>query len=110
MASGFKGSSVFIRTLTLSGAATGAELVFEVLFLDSEGVTHGVMKHRVDPTSESEIGAAAQELLSAVTRWAERTHFSSASRSASREGTAHGIAEAMSGAVGDAAVFGQDDS
>jgi hypothetical protein len=110
MASGFKGSSVFIRTMTLSGAALGAELNFEVLFQDADGVTHGVMKHRIDPTAEAEIGAAAQELLSALTRWTERTHFSSASRSSAKEGTSRGIAEAMSGAVGDPAVFGQDDS
>jgi hypothetical protein len=109
MASGFKGSSVFIRTLTLSGASLGAELTFEVLFQDADGATHGVMKHRIDPTAESEIGPAAQELLTAVTRWAERTHFSSATR-ASKEKVASGIAEAMSGAVGDPAVFGQDDS
>ncbi len=109
MASGFKGSGVFIRTLTLSGASVGAELVFEVLFQDPDGVTHGVMKHRIDPTADSEVGPAAQSLLTALTRWAERAHFSSATRS-SREGTAHGIAEAMSGAVGDPAVFGQDDS
>lgn len=109
MASGFKGTGVYIRTLTLSGSTLGAELVFEVLFQDPDGVTHGVMKHRIPDLSDSEIGPAAQNLLTALTRWAERAHFSSATRS-SREGTAHGIAEAMSGAVGDPAVFGQDDS
>ena len=109
MPSGFRGTNVLLRNVTLSGSSTGASISFEVSFQDSEGVTHGVMSHRIDPGEDSEVAAAAQSLLSAITRWTERAHYSSASR-APKEGAARGIAEAIAGTVEESSVFGQDDS
>jgi len=93
MNSGYKGSRVGITKTTIENTT----LVYEVQFVDEDGVVHGIMRHGVPLDNESEISIKTNELLDVLRKRAEAFHFASPASGVlpSAIGGPRGIAESL---------------
>lgn len=69
---GFKGTRVGVSKVEI-GTST---LTYEILFVDQDGVTHGMMRHSIPLDGESAISKKAEELSTLLIDRAARIHFS----------------------------------
>lgn len=97
MHSGFRGSRLGISEVILREG----HIVYEVQYIDEDGVVHGTMRHTHPYDNESELGAKADELITTLLDMAAKMHFASPSGrpSALTGGVSGGIAEALGAAA-----------
>jgi hypothetical protein len=100
MHSGFKGTRIGLSSLSMADN----RIDFEIMFIDSEGVVHGRMRHTRMLGSESDINTKADALITALLNEVAAMHYTSpasniaASDLASGGGGAVGLAEALGAA------------
>lgn len=101
MHSGFKGVRLGITELLLKDQ----RIDYEVIFVDSEGIVHGRMRHSYSLITDSDINTKADALVTALLHETAKIHFTSPSGTTSDLGVggggSSGIAEAL-GAAGKA--------
>ncbi len=90
----FRGTEIAIAQIEIVGkGGGGADVRFKINYVSKDGIVHGTMNHTVDAAADERLKTAAQDLIAAITTFAQRAHF---------EGTTpeeplaiNGIAEAL---------------
>jgi hypothetical protein len=96
MPAGFKGTTVFLRSVTVAGKATGLTIEVSVQFCDSEGVVHAITRHELEPTVDPRIASTVRPFLDALKSWVERLHYNDIDE-LPKQVTPGGIAESLRG-------------
>ncbi len=94
MHSGFKGTRLGVSELVVRGQ----HIIYEIQFIDTDGVVHGTMRHSHPYDGESEISRKVDDLITTLLNTAATMHFASPSGGQPTPmtgGTSGGIAEAL---------------
>jgi len=91
MHSGFRGNRVGLRKLTIQGSI----LIYEIAFVDEDGVVHGTTEHRIPAEADSDIKTKVDALADVLLKRAANIHFTTPSGASSAgelktQGDGHG--------------------
>lgn len=92
MNSGFKGSRIGVHTVTISGVS----IVYEITFVDDDGVTHATMRHSSSIEADPVIAEKVDALVTVLINRAASAHFTKpATSSDPLQGGTYDIATAL---------------